>query len=108
MGNGFWAGDAIASGMRAAADAQIGAREAQRNYDQVTRLVNQRDEMTKSNAANFSEKHALRVALAKLDPTHPLLTNKSLQERIQNAGERALVLADDWNAVKAAGASFKY
>jgi hypothetical protein len=108
MAGGFWAGDAIATGVELANTQMQGARDAQANYDRLKEMVNQRDEMANLNAANFAEKQALRIALEKFDPNHPLLANKSLQERIQAAGERALALTNDWAAVKAAGASFKY
>jgi hypothetical protein len=108
MAGGFWAGDAIATGVELANTQMQGARDAQANYDRTKALADRLDDMRNLNAANFSEKQALRMALAKLDANHPLLTNKSLQERIQAAGERALAMTNDWDAVKAAGGSFKY
>jgi hypothetical protein len=108
MAGGFWAGDAIATGVELANTQMQGARDAQANYDRLKEMVDKFAVMENSNASNFAEKQALRVALSKFDPNHPLLTNKSLQERIQAAGERALAMTSDWNAVKAAGASFKY
>jgi hypothetical protein len=62
-----------------------------------------------NNAANYCEKHALRAALSKLDPKHPLVTNKLLQEKIQNAGERVWVMSKfDGDAVAKAGREYKY
>jgi hypothetical protein len=107
MAGGFWAGDAIATGVELANTQMQGARDAQANYNQVKSLLSNLDQMTMSNAANYAEKQALRVALKKFDPNHPLLVNLALQERIKAAGQRALTLTDDWDAVKAAGLSFK-
>lgn len=60
------------------------------------------------NAGNLAEKQALRAALRKLSPDHPLLTNTLLQEKIKEAGRRALALTDDWDAARDAGDSFRY
>ena len=65
-------------------------------------------ELEDTNAANLAEKAALRVALGRYAPRHPLLTDKSLQERIQRAGTMALRHADNWDAARDAGATFKY
>lgn len=106
--SGFWKGDAIASGIAEATAGIIAHENSKADLARTTRLVNERDEARTVNAANYAEKHALRAALAKLDPNHPLISNKILQEKIQDAGERVLSLTDDWNAVAEAGKTFKY
>jgi hypothetical protein len=35
------------------------------------------------------------------------LTNKSLQERIKEAGEKSFAITDNWDAAREAGGSFK-
>lgn len=63
-------------------------KEAEAHLSQVEELAQDRDEWAITNAANYTEKHALRAALSKIDPTHPLLVNKQLQEQIRNLGKR--------------------
>jgi hypothetical protein len=116
MSKGWLAGEYIAAGIDQAAAGIREKASAQRHLNDVRELVAQRDaliaernEVYSTNGANFAEKHALRVALAKFDPNHPLITNKALQEKVQEAGMRTLVLTNnDWNAVAIAGQTFKY
>lgn len=108
MSKGFWAGDAIATGIDMAAMGIRADAAALANLAQVQKLVKTIDTLREDNAANLAEKHALRVALAKLDPKHPLVTNKALQEKIQEAGIRVLAISDSWNDVRAAGEHYKY
>lgn len=95
--SGFWAGDAIAQSLDNA-QLQRALNQQKENYN----------ELAADNAANLAEKQALREALRKFDKNHPLLTDAGLQERIKNAGIRAMSIADDWAACREAGASFKY
>lgn len=44
--------------------------------------------------AMLAERQALREALRKFDPNHPLLVDKKLRESIQDAGERAFMAND--------------
>ncbi len=108
MSKGLLAGDNIAMGMeqafagiRAEADSRAELARAKAMADRLERAH-------ADNAANLAEKHALRKALAQIDPNHPLIVNKALQEKIQAAGERALVMTNNFNAVREAGESFKY
>ena len=109
MSKGWLTGEYIAAGIDQAA---AGIREnasAQRHLNDVRELVELKDQYYSTNAANFAEKHALRAALAKFDPNHPLITNKALQEKVQEAGRKTLALTNnDWNAVAIAGQTFKY
>lgn len=75
---------------------------------QTEKLVAYIKEVEGYNAGNLAEKHALRAALEKLAPSHPLLINIVLQEKIKEAGRRAVTLTDDWDAARDAGASFRY
>lgn len=106
--SGFWKADAIASGLELATAANLRVRDAEESLAITQRLVAERNELENSNAANFAEKHALKAALAKLQPNHPLLTSQSLVERIQAAGQHALTVNSSWDDVKAVGAQFKY
>lgn len=89
-----------------AAEQQGRAIEAERRLARSEAIERRIEELRMSNAANLAEKQALRDALAKLDPNHPLLTNTILREKIQEAGRKALALTNDWDAVREAGSSF--
>lgn len=106
--SGWLKGEYIAAGIDQAAAGIRAEAAADAHLSDVRKLARQRDEMESHNAANLSEKHALRAALRKADPNHPLLTNTSLQERVKAAGSRALAMTNDWNAVREAGETFKY
>lgn len=108
MGNGFWAGDAIAQSMETSIAAQVDAEDAKRNLNQIETIVKLKTQAEDDVAANLAEKLALRTALAKLDPKHPLLTNASLRERIQEAGVRANRLTNNYDAAREVGKTFKY
>lgn len=108
MGNGFWAGDAIAQSMQASIAAQQDAIDAKTRLSATQKLVAEKEKVEMFNAANLAEKQALRVALGKIEPNHPLLTNTMLQERIKEAGRRALAMTDNFDAAREAGGSFKY
>lgn len=95
--SGFWAGDSIAQAMDNAR-LQKALNEQKKYYNEIAA----------GNAGNLAEKMALREALRKLDPKHPLLTDENLQGRVQNAGIQALATTDNWEAVREAGAAFKY
>ncbi|MFM2275503.1 MAG: hypothetical protein RL211_1375 [Pseudomonadota bacterium] len=102
-------GSYIADGISRAMDGIVEKARADANLSRVRRLVEERDEARTINASNYCEKHALRSALAKLDPTHPLLTNKALQEKIRETGARIWVLSnEDGESVAKAGRDFNY
>ncbi len=106
--NGWLAGEYIASGIESAARAQADLADTRRISNQIDRLVAERDKAIYTNAANFAEKHALRAALKKLSPNHPLVVNIQLQEKIKETGKKVLSITDNWDAVSEAGATFKY
>lgn len=95
--SGFWAGDAIAQTID---NAQL--KELLYKKQHII------DSIAADNAANLAEKMALRKALAKHDPQHPLLINKELRERIHKAGENALSIKNDWDDCREAGEKFEY
>lgn len=106
---GFFHGDALSQSMARTTDAIIRNQDAQHNLRTVERIIKDRDDWAITSAANYAEKHALRAALAKFDPDHPLITNKVLQEKIQNAGERVWVLSGgEIEPVGKAGRDYKY
>lgn len=88
--------------------AKARALEAETELARTKRLVATIKTVEEWNAGNLAEKHALREALRKLQPDHPLLVNTSLQERIKEAGRRAMTFSDDWDAARQAGESFQY
>jgi len=108
VSRGWLAGEYIASGLDQAAAGIRANAEASASLDSTKKLIAAKEQIEQYNAANLAEKHALRAALRKLDPQHPLLINASLQERIKSAGVRAMAIADSWDAAREAGDSFKY
>lgn len=108
MSKGFWAGDAIATGIEMANMGVRANAEADASLARTKELVRTIDLLRDGNAGNLAEKHALRVALRKLDPKHPLLTNTMLQEKIKDAGKRVMAISDSWDDVRAAGENYKY
>lgn len=101
------AGDLLQS-VGDAAGAMTRELQSREELQQSEKTIAYIKEIEMSNAANLAEKQALRGALQKLAPTHPLLTNTVLQEKIKEAGRRALALTDDWTAARDAGGSFIY
>lgn len=110
------AGGEIVDSMNRAVDGIVAARERRERDANIEKwseyaegMKKERDDALIVNAANYAEKHALRAALAKLDPTHPLLTNKALQEKIQGSGERIWILSKfDNESVAKAGRDYQY
>jgi hypothetical protein len=109
------AADALAESMNGAFRAISEEARSRTRLQQTQQLAARIDELQKNyddlgdnNAANLAEKHALRTALAKLQPNHPLISNKSLQERIQKAGVTSMRIAGTWDAAAEAGDTFKY
>lgn len=107
MSKGFWAGDAIAAGIDMAAMGLRADAAASANLARVQEMVKTIDILRDANAGNLAEKHALRAALKKIQPNHPLLTNTMLQEKIKDAGRRVLAISDSWDDVRAAGDNYK-
>lgn len=109
---GYMAGGDIVDGIRQGVDGLLAARAAKQaaaTSETLDLWIAAYNKKNLTNAANFAEKHALRAALSKLDPSHPLVTNKALQEKIQDAGERIAVISDfDYDAISKAGRDFKY
>ncbi|MEJ8837550.1 hypothetical protein [Ramlibacter sp. AN1133] len=101
------AGDLVqAIGDAAGAKArELQSRREARDAEQLNEAVSK---LREDNAANLAEKYALRAALAKLDPDHPLVVNAALRERIHQAGIRAIALTNDWEAAREAGETFRY
>ena len=115
MSKGFWAADSIAQSIERVGDAARHNASLDREIAYIKKsqaeyqkLVNEFEEMARSNAANLAEKNALRAALTKFDAKHPLLTNNHLRERIKTAGERVLAVSNNWDDVARAGYDFKY
>ncbi len=112
MSKGYWAGDAIATGLELVGE--IHSHGA--TIDRLIEMRKRADEwaaaykdLEAGNAANLAEKMALRKALARYDPKHPLLTNAHLKERIHKAAEQVLALSgSSWIDVGNVGRDFKY
>ncbi len=108
MTKGLLAGDNIAMGMEQAFAGIRAEAEAKAELARTQKLENRAKQAEGNNAANLAEKHALREALRQLDPKHPLLTNIALQEKIKEAGRRALAMTNDYDSAREAGTTFKY
>ena len=106
---GFWAGDAIAQAIDNAALADRYARSVDAAIERRKEADARYLELALTNSANLAEKHALRTALAKLDPRHPLLTNAHLRERIHHAAEQVYAISSSsWTDIANVGRDFKY
>lgn len=107
MSKGLLAGDNIAMGMEQAFAGIRAEAEAKHELERTRRLVAEIKRAEDDIAANLAEKQALREALRSLDPKHPLLTNIALQEKIKEAGRRALAMTNNFDSARDAGGSFK-
>lgn len=112
MSKGYWAGDAIATGLELAAS-EHGRAAAWETVNKIRKEYDELDaeyeRLAVGNAANLAEKMALRKALARYDPKHPLLTNAHLKERIHRAAEQVYKLSDSsWVDVGNVGRDFLY
>lgn len=108
MNNGFWKGDALALTLEQSAQAGKHLRDVNELGEVIEELKRARKNLIDDVSANLAEKYALREALKKLDPKHPLLTNADLRSRIHEAGKRATLIANDFEGARQAGATFKY
>lgn len=108
MSRGWLAGEYIAAGIEQAGAGARAAAAGQAHLDDVMALKKAKERIEDANAGNLAEKHALRAALRELNPNHPLLQNVSLQERIKDAGIRAVAMTNDFDAARNAGETFKY
>ncbi len=107
MSKGLLAGDNIAMGMEQAFAGIRAQAESKAELERTQRLVKKIEQYEGSIAANLAEKQALREALRRVDPKHPLLTNVALQEKVKEAGRRALALTNDFDSARDAGGSFQ-
>ena len=114
--SGYMAGGQIVDGIREGVDNVLAIRkmkadaaERQQSADLLKQWQDAHRVAAITNAANYAEKQALRAALERLDPNHPLIVNKALQEKIQDAGERIAVMSNfDYDAILKAGRDYKY
>lgn len=110
MNKGFWAGDAIASGLeiagmnirRAAQDEHTANVMAQKNA-RIEKLEKDVDKWVSICAGNYAEKYALRAALAQLDPQHRLLQNQLLLEDLRDQAARVFAIGQNWDDVSSYG-----
>lgn len=107
MSKGLLAGDNIAMGMEQAFAGIRAEADSKAELERTQRLVKKIEQYEGSIAANLAEKQALREALRRVDPKHPLLTNVALQEKVKEAGRRALALTNDFDSARDAGGSFQ-
>jgi hypothetical protein len=56
----------------------------------------------------IAEVQALRAALSKFEPNHPLLTNRSLRQRLHAAGAKAFGVEGAEDQARRAGAAARY
>jgi uncharacterized protein involved in outer membrane biogenesis len=65
------------------------------------------EQMAEGNAANLAHRYALHEQLRDIDPSNPLLTNKLLVERLQDAGTAAYRIAgNNFDAAREVGRTF--
>lgn len=108
MSKGFWAGDSLASGLEIASMNNQAAAQARSDAAHFEALNKEIETLVDANAGNLAEKHALRVALEKLDPTHPLLTNPQLREQLHSTATRVYYMGKSWTDVARYGQKLKY
>lgn len=65
------------------------------------------DDLVASTAGNLALRYALATALAKLDPTHPLVQDADLRDRIVRHAKHTIVATGDWDQVREVGRTFK-
>ena len=107
--SGFMAGGQIVDGIREGVDNVLAIRKMKADAATLNEWAEALKKSRITNAANYAEKLALRAALERLDPNHPLIVNKALQEKIQDAGERIAVMSDfNREAIGKAGRDYKY
>ena len=103
-----WAGDmAIGGAMHRAADAELQTHEWFKAYGECKAEL---DETELANAANLSVRYALVEQLKRHDPANPLLTDKSLLERLMSAAKSAFSVAERakcFDAARDVGRTFK-
>lgn len=106
--SGFWKADSLATGLELAATQVRNAKNEAFLLQQHNKVSREYDEICDANAGNLAEKIALRNALKQLNPNHPLVSNTALVERLRAAGQKALSLTNNWDAVRDVGNTFKY
>ena len=80
-------------------------RDAQTKREAEAAAATAFEKIRVANAGNLAERHALRRALASLDPKHPLLS-EAVREQVLQAGRDAFQRTRDWGAVRDAGEQF--
>lgn len=83
-------------------------RRAKQQEAEHQELLTRLNTAEMDNSGNLAEKYALRAALAKISPNHPLLTNAALQEKIRESGKKAVSITNDYDAARDVGTTFKY
>ena len=106
--NGWLAGEYIAAGIEQAGAGIRANAAATERLKSTQKLIKKLEDTESFNAGNLAEKQALREALKKLDPKHPLMTSADLRSKITNAGMKAFSITKNWDAARDAGGTFKY
>lgn len=99
-------------------DAIISARQraedkahAQRVIDGVVaerdQALSERNRYIEMNAGNLALRVAAVKALEKLDPTHPLVRDAALRERIIKVAKDTINASNDWDEVREVGRTFQ-
>lgn len=86
-----------------------------RNYEaQIAQVVAERDkaisdlrEVIGENGGNLALRYAFTTALAELDPSHPLVLDADLRERIARVGAQTVHATNDWDECREVGRTFK-
>jgi hypothetical protein len=110
--------DAFLNDMGRHTDAVIADRrlaaEVARAQEIINRVSAERDAAMRlqtqyrdSNAANLALRVAALNALAKVDPTHPLVRDADLRDRITRHAKHTIEATNDWDEVREVGRTFK-
>lgn len=70
--------------------------------------MEEREDLSKTALGHVAEVGALRAALSRFDPKHPLLVNSAIRQRIHAAGQRAFGAVDSEAEARKAGAGARY
>ncbi|CAN7358789.1 hypothetical protein [Variovorax sp. LjRoot178] len=93
-------GDEIRAAKARADDAELALRNTQRSNKVITTLK-------EANAGNLAIKHLALRELKRIDPTHPLVRDAALREKIATAAEKVMKISDNWDDVRDFGLNYK-
>jgi len=76
--------------------------------DEQRELRSLYDQLVASNAGNLALRYAFASELAKIDPSHPLVRDAALRDRMVRHAQATITATNgDWDAVRELGSSFQ-